>query len=68
MVVVVDKDIYDAKSVEEPSVEQAFQETVQEGRIGILSVDPTSLQLRSPSIYLFPKRKTRLSFLEKKFS
>jgi len=50
MVVVVDKEEYDAKSNSDLSVEQAFEESVQGGRIGILSVDPASLQLRSPGI------------------
>lgn len=48
MVVVVDKDAYEAKDDSELSVEQALTETVEGGKIGVLNVDPKSLDLRAP--------------------
>jgi hypothetical protein len=48
MVVVVDKDAYDAKDQSEMTVEQALTETVERGKIGLLSVDRKSLDLRAP--------------------
>ena len=48
MVVVVDKEAYDAKDDSELSVEQALTETVEGGKIGVLNVDPKSLDLRAP--------------------
>ena len=50
MVVVVDKDAYDAKDPAEMTVEKALTDTVQGGKIGLLSVDPKSLDLRAPGI------------------
>ncbi len=51
MVVVVDKDAYEAKDDSELSVEQALTETVEGGKIGVLNVDPKSLDLRAPGKY-----------------
>jgi hypothetical protein len=48
MVVVVDKEAYEAKDDSELSVEQALTETVEGGKIGVLNVDPKSLDLRAP--------------------
>ena len=51
MIVVVDKDTYDKKEDFEMTVEQAFAETVESGKVGLLSVDPKSLELRAPGFY-----------------
>jgi hypothetical protein len=48
MIVVVDKTAYDGKEDFEMTVEQALTETVDAGKIGVLSVDPKSLELRAP--------------------
>ncbi len=48
MIVVVDKDTYDKKEEFDMTVEQALAETVDGGKIGVLNVDPKSLELRAP--------------------
>ncbi len=48
MVVVVDKTVYDAKEDFEMTVEQALTEEVEDGKLGLLNVDPKSLELRAP--------------------
>ena len=48
MVVVVDKTAYDAKEDFEMTVEQALTEEVEDGKLGLLNVDPKSLELRAP--------------------
>lgn len=49
MFVVVDKDEYEAKEPEAMTVEKAIEESVKDGMVGALQVDPQSLVLRSPS-------------------
>jgi hypothetical protein len=48
MVVIVDKTVYDAKEDFEMTVEQALTEEVEDGKLGLLNVDPKSLELRAP--------------------
>ncbi len=50
MIVVVDKDTYDKKEEFDMTVEQALAETVDGGKIGVLNVDPKSLELRAPGL------------------
>ena len=48
MVVIVDKTLYDAKEDFEMTVEQALTKEVEDGKLGLLNVDPKSLKLRAP--------------------
>lgn len=50
MIIVVDKESYDRKEEYERTVEQALAETLESGKIGLLSVDPKSLELRAPGL------------------
>ncbi|TRY75553.1 hypothetical protein TCAL_06383 [Tigriopus californicus] len=48
MFVVVDKDEYEAKEPEAMTMEKAIEESVKDGMVGSLQVDPQSLVLRAP--------------------
>ena len=48
MVVIVDKEDYDAKDNGAMTVEKALEETAEGGRIGNLRIDPKSLTMRAP--------------------
>ena len=48
MMVVVNKDEYESKDVEQMTVEKAVGEVARGGRVGNLKVDPESLELKAP--------------------
>ena len=48
MLVVVDKEEYEAKAEESMSVEKALKDTARGGNIGGLKIDPQSLTMRAP--------------------
>lgn len=48
MIVVIDKQEYDAKTDDKMTVEKALKETAQGGQIGNLKIDPQSLTMRAP--------------------
>lgn len=48
MLVVVNRDEYQAKPEDAMTVEKAIKSTVNEGRVGNLKVEPESLKLRAP--------------------
>ena len=50
MVVIVDKEDYDAKNNADMTVEKALEDTARGGRIGNLKIDPESLTMRAPGI------------------
>ena len=53
MVIVVDKDEYEAKTSSDTTVESALEDTAEGGRIGSLQVDPQSLTMRAPGMIQF---------------
>lgn len=48
MLVVVDKEEYEAKAEDSMSVEKALKDTARGGNIGGLKIDPQSLTMRAP--------------------
>ncbi len=50
MVIVVDKENYEAKDVSDTTVEEALEDTANGGRIGNLQIDPQSLKMKAPGM------------------
>ncbi len=50
MMVVVDKEEYDGRAEDTPTVEEAIRDAVAEGRVGALQVEPESLVLQAPGM------------------
>ena len=51
MMVVVNKDEYEAKQAGDMTVEKAIKDVAISGKVGNLQVDPQSLELKAPGSY-----------------
>ena len=51
MMVVVNKDEYEAKEAGDMTVEKAIKDVAISGKVGNLQVDPQSLELKAPGSY-----------------